>query len=225
MKYTDPRGLYWSPTLIPWSDIPWVTFESDITVTGKNLSLFFSVLGLLSGPPSATSGGFRAGGAGGGSGGQSPTGGDQAWPCGSNIFFDTLSGVIDDLGPITITGSVPIAPVPGLAGFGGSASFTARPDGSSDFFVGIGGLIGSSARASSLGTSLLKASSGGRPGGFTLRGAFAAGLFLGIRGSEMITQTGDIASVGLGLVGGASGSFTGGYTFHVTDPYRGADCR
>lgn len=36
---------------------------------------------------------------------------------------------------------------------------------------------------------------------------------------------GDTASVGLGVVGGASGSVTGGYTFHVTDPFRDGNWR
>jgi hypothetical protein len=218
LKYVDPYGLQpgcrdgFCTDPIPRGFFDFLNFGSFL----RNLSFFGSGFGARS--PTAP---------------RQPGLGPSNDPCedSSNVVLDTLEGVIEDIGPITLTGSVPLYPLPGLAGLGGSASFTARPDGSSDLYVGIGGVIGSSARASSLGASFLKASSGGRPGGFTLRGAAAAGLLnlvgipLGVRGSGMITQQGDNASVGLGVVGGASGSVTGGYTFHVTDPYRGGNCR
>jgi RHS repeat-associated protein len=156
-------------------------------------------------------------------------GGRSADPCtgSSNVFFDTLEGVIEDLGPVTVTGSFPLWPIPGGAGIGISVSATARPDGSSDLFIGLGGIVGSSARASApgAGATLFGGSTGGeRPSGFGLRAAGALGVGnplgvpVGVRGGGFISQGGRGASAGVGVVGGASGSLTFGRFFSLTDP-------
>ena len=144
----------------------------------------------------------------------------------SNVVYNTLSGIVHDIGSISVSGSFPLYPLVGVAGVGLSANATARPDGSTDLYVGVGGILGSSVRgaAPSFGGSFFSHSTGGRPGGFGLRAAGAIGignaigLPLGIRASGFLGSGHRSASVGAGVVGGASGSLTFGYVFHLTDP-------
>ncbi len=145
----------------------------------------------------------------------------------SNVVYNTLSGIVHSIGSISVSGSLPFGPYTGLLGVGLSANVTARPDGSTDFYIGAGGILGTSVRASSpsFGGSFFSHSTGGRPGGLGVRAAGALGignplgLPVGVRGSGFLGFSGNrSASVGAGVVGGASGSLTLGYVFHLTDP-------